>query len=72
MTYQNLLVEVTNHVATLTINRPRALNALNLETLEELKDYFTAVQSDPETKVVIVTGAGEKAFVAGADTAGGG
>ena len=67
MTYQNLLVEVTNHVATLTINRPWALNALNLETLEELKDYFTAVQSDPETKVVIVTGAGEKAFVAGGD-----
>jgi enoyl-CoA hydratase len=67
MTYQNLIVEVTNHVATLTINRPRALNALNLETLEELKDYFTAVQSDPETKVVIVTGAGEKAFVAGGD-----
>jgi len=40
---------------------------LNLETLEELKTYFTAVQTDPETKVVIVTGAGEKAFVAGGD-----
>jgi enoyl-CoA hydratase len=67
MQFNNLLVEVADAIATLTINRPQALNSLNLETLEELKSYFTAVQTDPGTKVVIVTGAGEKAFVAGGD-----
>ncbi|WP_432821601.1 enoyl-CoA hydratase-related protein [Trichloromonas sp.] len=67
MQFNNLLVDVADQVAILTINRPQSLNALNLETLEELKVYFTAVQSDPEIKVVIVTGAGEKSFVAGGD-----
>jgi enoyl-CoA hydratase len=67
MNFNNLLIDVADCVATVTINRPQALNALNLETLKELKTYFTIVQTDPETKVVILTGAGEKAFVAGGD-----
>jgi enoyl-CoA hydratase len=67
MTYDNLLVDVEQGLATITINRPKALNALNRETLEELFQAFSAVDNDAEVKVVILTGAGEKAFVAGAD-----
>ena len=67
MNYQNLLVEKKGHVATVTINRPDKLNALNSQTMNELKDAFTELKSDSETYVVIVTGSGEKAFVAGAD-----
>lgn len=70
MEFKYLLVDSAAGVATLTINRPQALNALNFETLQELKVYFTRVQTDPETKVVIITGAGEKAFVAGGDLSG--
>ncbi len=70
MEFKYLLVDSEDGVATLTINRPQALNALNFETLQELKVYFTRVQTDPETKVVIITGAGEKAFVAGGDLSG--
>jgi len=69
MEFKNLQIEVTDQIATLTINRPKALNSLNLETLEELKAYFGTVQNDPEIKVVIITGGGEKAFVAGGDIA---
>ena len=69
MEYVNLLVEIADEIALLTVNRPKALNALNLETLKELKHFFTAVQEDAQVKVVIVTGAGEKAFVAGGDLA---
>jgi len=67
MNYENLLIDVAESIATVTINRPHILNALNLQTLEELKDYFTIVQTDSTVKVVILTGAGEKAFVAGGD-----
>ena len=67
MEYVNLLVEITDEIALLTVNRPKALNALNLETLKELSHFFSAVQEDAGVKVVIVTGAGEKAFVAGGD-----
>ena len=70
MEYVNLLVEIADEIALLTVNRPQALNALNLETLKELRHFFTAVQEDAGVKVVIVTGAGEKAFVAGGDLAG--
>ncbi|HEY5672234.1 MAG TPA: enoyl-CoA hydratase-related protein [Malonomonas sp.] len=67
MTYQNLLVQITNQIALLTINRPQALNALNPATLQELTLMIAELESNPQVKVVIITGAGEKAFVAGGD-----
>ena len=54
-------------VRTLTLNRPKALNALNLATLEELRSAFTEIRDDASLRAAILTGAGEKAFVAGAD-----
>ena len=69
MSYQNLLVEKKENIATVTINRPDKLNALNSQTMNELKEAFTELKSDSEIFVVIVTGSGEKAFVAGADIA---
>ena len=67
MEFKNLLLETVEGVATLTVNRPQALNALNGEVLAELECAFYAIDKDPAIKVVILTGAGEKAFVAGAD-----
>ncbi len=67
MSYQNLLVEKKDNVAVVTINRPDKLNALNSETMSELKKVFSELKTDDETYVVIITGSGEKAFVAGAD-----
>ncbi len=67
MYFENLLLEIKNSVAILTINRPEKLNALNLETLAELKKAFTELNKDEKVKVVILTGSGEKAFIAGAD-----
>ena len=67
MSYQNLLIEKKDAVAIVTVNRPDKLNALNDRTMEELDAAFTALGGDPETRGVILTGAGEKAFVAGAD-----
>lgn len=67
MTYQNLLIEIENKVAVVTLNRPQALNALNKEMLSEISSFLDEAQSDPEIKVVILTGSGEKSFVAGAD-----
>ena len=67
MNYENLLYEVADAIATITINRPRVLNALNLATLTDLKAAFTAARDDEAVRVVIITGAGEKAFIAGAD-----
>jgi len=69
MNFANLLVEIAERVATVTINRPKALNALDEATLKELEQAFDALEADPAVKVVIVTGAGEKAFVAGGDIA---
>ena len=63
----NLLLEVENGVALLTINRPKALNALNSETLAELNTCLAELENNDEVKVVILTGSGEKSFVAGAD-----
>ena len=63
----NLLMEVENELAVVTINRPKALNALNKETLTELDQCFGEIEKRKDIKVVILTGAGEKAFVAGAD-----
>ena len=63
----NLLTEIKNHILYLTINREAKLNALNRETLGEINQVITAAQKDDNVRVIIITGAGEKAFVAGAD-----
>lgn len=63
----NLLMQVENEIAVVTINRPKALNALNSETLAELNETFKEIQLRKDIKVVILTGSGEKSFVAGAD-----
>ena len=65
--YNTLLLEMKNGIGTLTINRPKNLNALNKEVLEELTQVLKAIEKDEDIHVLIVTGAGEKAFVAGAD-----
>jgi enoyl-CoA hydratase len=67
MTFENILVEKKTAVAYVTINRPKVLNALNLETMEELRAAFTDIKNDTTIRVAILTGSGEKAFVAGAD-----
>jgi enoyl-CoA hydratase len=69
MTYNNLLFEKADGIGVLSFNRPKALNALNSETLKELETALGDIQADEEVKVLIVTGAGEKSFVAGADIA---
>ena len=63
----NLLLEVENGIALLTINRPKALNALNSETLAELNACLAELENNEAVKVVILTGSGAKSFVAGAD-----
>jgi enoyl-CoA hydratase len=65
--YNNILVEKEQAVATITINRPKSLNALNKATLEEMLTSLGELGLDREVRVVIITGAGEKSFVAGAD-----
>ncbi|HWZ27736.1 MAG TPA: enoyl-CoA hydratase-related protein [Gemmatimonadales bacterium] len=67
MTYQSLLFDVKDGVAVITINRPDKLNALNDQVMAELGQAADRVTTDPEIKGVIITGAGPKAFVAGAD-----
>ena len=67
MNYSNLLVEQKGPICFITINRPNQLNALNKITIEELNTALTAANNDTATGAIILTGAGEKAFVAGAD-----
>ena len=67
MTYTNLLYDVEDSIALVTVNRPEKLNPLNIDTVDALDACFTDVASDSGVKAVILTGAGEKAFVAGAD-----
>ncbi len=67
MTYENILSKTENGITYITINRPSKLNALNKATIHELHDAFDSANSDKSTKVIILTGSGEKAFVAGAD-----
>jgi enoyl-CoA hydratase len=64
---ENILIERRARVALITINRPDKLNALNIRTREELSDALGALRAEDEIRVVVLTGAGEKAFVAGAD-----
>ena len=67
MAYKNILFEVKDRIAYVTINRPQVLNALNIETVEELSKVFSEIEKYEKVASVILTGAGEKAFVAGAD-----
>ena len=69
MKYDNLLIEMSEGVALVTINRPKALNALNMDILRELISAFETLQTNADLRAVILTGAGGKAFVAGADIA---
>ncbi len=67
MSYENLLYEKRERIGFITFNRPKVMNALNRKTMEELNGVLTAVREDDEVRALILTGAGEKSFVAGAD-----
>ena len=67
MAYENLLYEKRDGIGFITFNRPKVLNALNHKTMEELRGILLAARHDDEVRVLILTGAGEKSFVAGAD-----
>lgn len=67
MGYENILYEVKDQIARITFNRPNVLNALNRKTVEELGEALNSARQDKAVRVVILTGTGEKAFVAGAD-----
>ncbi len=67
MTFSNILFEKKNSIAYVTVNQPKVLNALNMATMEELRSAFHDIKNDTGVRVVILTGAGEKAFIAGAD-----
>ncbi len=67
MELNNLIVEKTEKITKLTINRPQSLNALNAQTIAELSSALDEVENDDSCRVVIITGSGEKSFVAGAD-----
>ena len=67
MSFENLLIEVSEKIALVTINRPKVRNALNAKTIEELDACIETLRQDVEVRVIILTGAGERAFVAGAD-----
>ena len=65
--FENLLFEKKEGIAFITVNRPSVRNALNDETMHELRTVFEQVKTDDEVRVAILTGAGDKAFIAGAD-----
>jgi len=67
MAYENILFEKKDGIAYITFNRPKVLNALNRRTVEELRDALIDARDDSSVRVLILTGAGEKSFVAGAD-----
>ncbi len=67
MNFENLLVAKEDKIALVTINRPQQLNALNSQTLKELSECFSSLDKDSEVRVIIITGSGDKSFVAGAD-----
>lgn len=67
MNFETLKLEIKEQIAYVTIDRPKVLNALNMATMDELRTVFTELRDNDAVRVVILTGAGEKAFVAGAD-----
>jgi enoyl-CoA hydratase len=67
MNYENILYEERGAIAQVTVNRPKVLNALNMATMEELRRAFHEIKGSSDVRVVLLTGAGEKAFIAGAD-----
>lgn len=67
MSFEGLLIADQGRIRTITINRPDQLNALNKQVISELNEAFTAAEVDPDTRCIILTGSGTKAFVAGAD-----
>src|SRR5262245_12564098 len=67
MVYQNILLEMRDRISVLTINRPDKRNALNEATRNEILHALDSLDSSPDLRVLIVTGAGDKAFIAGAD-----
>jgi len=69
MEYKNIIVENKDNIGTLTINRPKALNALNVDTLNEIIQGVKELEANNSVNVIIVTGSGDKAFIAGADIA---
>lgn len=69
MNFENIIITSENGIGQITINRPSKLNALNIATIKELHDCLEALDANSEIRVIIITGEGEKAFVAGADIA---
>lgn len=67
--FENLLVSIDNKVMSITINRPASLNALNIETIRELGEVIEIAKNNSEVAGIVITGAGDKSFVAGADIA---
>lgn len=67
MNYENILIDQNESVLTISINRPKQLNALNKATILELHDAFSNAEANTSVRAIIITGSGEKAFVAGAD-----
>jgi len=67
MNFENILVQKKERLALITIHRPKKLNALNKATISELNAVFEELEEDENIRVIIITGSGEKAFVAGAD-----
>src|SRR5260370_11306245 len=72
MTFENILLEKKNAIAYVTVNRPKVLNALSLATMQELGVAFQEIKNDVAIRVAILTGSGEKAFVAGGEDGGDG
>ncbi|OFW00986.1 MAG: hypothetical protein A3H94_01800 [Acidobacteria bacterium RIFCSPLOWO2_02_FULL_60_20] len=67
MSYENLVIDISERIATVTVNRPQVLNALNAQTVDEMDRCWQELEQNPDVGVVIITGSGEKAFIAGAD-----
>src|SRR5262245_55103184 len=67
MTFENILFEKKNSIAYVTVDRPKVVDALNMTTMEEVRTAFNDIKNDPAMRVAIMTGSGEKAFIAGAD-----
>ena len=67
MEFKNLLIDTKNNITTISINRPNNLNSLNIKTLEEIAKGINLSINNDKTKCIIITGVGDKAFIAGAD-----